>query len=344
MKLTAKVKLLLTPEQKFLVDNVLTEYVRTVNAVLTDMVDYDQHYRFSSKNIVADIPSCLKAQAAGDALAIDRKMFKHHMRQPVLKKPCAIWNNQNFCVSEDSISFPVFRNGKSRKICVKAIIPDELFTLFQHSNLGSLRITKKNHKYIAQIAYEKPAEIHNENNGIMGVDLGLKCPAVSFSDNGKVKFFGNGHKNKYIRRRFAAKRKKLQRAKKLNAVRKLDNKEQRITTDIDHKLSREIVNYAYDNGIKTIKLEALENIRRTTRQSRKNNRSLHSWSFYRLQQFIKYKAALLDIDVVEVNPAYTSQVCPNCGKHNVSDDRKYSCECGYQGHRDVVGAINICNA
>ncbi len=115
-------------------------------------------------------------------------------------------------------------------------------------------------------------------------------------------------------------------------------------TDIDHKLSRKIVDYAFQNGIKTIKLEVLEGIRRTTRQSRKNNRTLHSWSFYRLQQFIKYKASLLGIDILEVNPAYTSQICPNCGKLNKAEDRFYSRECGYHGHRDMVGTINICCA
>ncbi|MBO5566997.1 MAG: IS200/IS605 family accessory protein TnpB-related protein, partial [Succinivibrio sp.] len=41
-----------------------------------------------------------------------------------------------------------------------------------------------------------------------------------------------------------------------------------------------------------LKLERLANIRSTTRSSRKNNHSLHSWSFYRLSQFIEYKAKL----------------------------------------------------
>lgn len=343
MKLTAKVKLLPDAEQSALVVDTMKEYVRTVNVILSDMVDYDQHYRFSSKMIDARLPSCLKAQAAGDAQSMDRKMFKYHCRQPVAKKLCAVWNNQNYKVNADSIEFPVF-NNKSVRIRVKALIPSEVYELFQRSNLRTLRITRKQGKLIAQIAYEATAEICDDS-GVMGVDLGIKCPAVSVTDNGKVKFFGNGRKNKRIRRHYAYKRRKLQKKHKLNAVKKLADKEQRVLLDIDHKLSREIVDYAKQNGIKTIKLEVLSGIRRTTRKSWKNinerELSVHSWSFYRLQQFIKYKAELAGIEVVEVNPAYTSQVCPNCGKLNKARDRSYTCCCGYHGHRDIVGAKNI---
>ncbi|RGF50754.1 transposase, partial [Coprobacillus sp. AF37-2] len=48
--------------------------------------------------------------------------------------------------------------------------------------------------------------------------------------------------------------------------------------DIDHKLSREIVNTAKTHDVSVIKLERLQNIRSTTRTSRKNNHSLHTWS------------------------------------------------------------------
>ena len=91
----------------------------------------------------------------------------------------------------------------------------------------------------------------------------------------------------------------------------------------------------------TVKMEVLTNIRQTARTSRKNEKNLHTWSFFRLASFIEYKAQLAGIKVEYVDPAYTSQICPGCGKANHAKDRKYQCVCGYRGHRDMVGAINI---
>jgi IS605 OrfB family transposase len=179
----------------------------------------------------------------------------------------------------------------------------------------------------------------------MGIDLGLKCPAVSVTSTGKTRFFGSGRMNKYVRRKYQTRRRKLGKLKKLSAIRKLGNKEKRWMRDQNHKISRQIVNLAVEEGVSTIKLEKLENIRKTARTSRKNAKNLHTWTFYQLATFIKYKAKLAGIDVVFVNPAYTSQTCPKCGAHNKAHDRRYVCHaCGYITHRDRVGAVNIMQA
>ncbi len=68
----------------------------------------------------------------------------------------------------------------------------------------------------------------------------------------------------------------------------------------------------------------------------------NSWSFYQLTLFIAYKAERLGIKVEAVGPAYTSQECPACSARNKAQDRTYVCaKCGWHGHRDSVGAINI---
>ena len=46
-----------------------------------------------------------------------------------------------------------------------------------------------------------------------------------------------------------------------------------------------------------IELERLANIRSTARTSRKNNPSLHTWSFYRFAQHIEYKARLAGVKI-----------------------------------------------
>lgn len=178
----------------------------------------------------------------------------------------------------------------------------------------------------------------------MGIDLGLKIPAVAVTESGKVKFFGNGRQNKYMKRMFRSRCKTLGQKKKLSAIKNLDNKEQRWMKDKDHKISRQIVNFALDNKVAVIKLEQLSGIRQTARTSRKNEKNLHSWSFYRLAQFIEYKAILAGIKVEYVNPKNTSKKCPECETLNTAKDRKYLCVCGFKSHRDIVGARNIISA
>jgi IS605 OrfB family transposase len=168
------------------------------------------------------------------------------------------------------------------------------------------------------------------------------------------RFFGNGRMQRAKRRQFYARRKDLQHARKARAVRKCQGKEQRWMRDTNHHLSRQIVTHAKAQDVGIIRMEQLAGIRqRTARTSRgatgrkaakarKNNRLMATWTFHQLASFIAYKAARVGIAVQWVDPAHTSQRCPACFRLNAADDRHYVCaECGWTGHRDAVGAINI---
>lgn len=100
----------------------------------------------------------------------------------------------------------------------------------------------------------------------MGVDLGIECSAISYCSDDTAKFYGNGRKNKYMRRHYAYLRKKMQTSKKTKVVKHINNKKQRIMRDIDHKLIHDIVETAVAHNVKVIKLEQLQNIRSTTRK------------------------------------------------------------------------------
>ncbi|GAA0590197.1 RNA-guided endonuclease TnpB family protein [Virgibacillus siamensis] len=341
--ITVKVKLLPTHEQASILREMSRTYIAAINTLVSEMVAEKKSTRKSSKDIAVSLPSAVKNQAIKDAKSVFKKAKKRkYTVVPVLKKPVCIWNNQNYSLNSKHISMPIMMEGKVKKTPIRALFVDKGHRnddLLKHK-LGTLRITQKSGKWMAQISVTIPTS-EKTGSKIMGVDLGLKVPAVAVTDDGKTRFFGNGRQNKYIRRKSQSKRKRLGKSKKLYAIRNLDDKEQRYMKNQDHKISRAIVNFAKENAISVIRLERLANIRQTTRTSRKNEKNLHTWSFYRLAQFIEYKANLEGIEVEYVNPAYTSQACPKCLERNKVQDRNYKCTCGFEKHRDVVGAMNI---
>jgi len=57
---------------------------------------------------------------------------------------------------------------------------------------------------------------------------------------------------------------------------------------------------------------------------------------------LEYKAELRGMTVETTGEAYTSQTCPNCQERHKPSGREYRCTaCGFEHHRDGVGAINI---
>ena len=388
--LTEIVKLNINQKQKAFLLVYMKLYIDTVNALVHDiLLGKLQYNNLSTVMFKAPLPSAIKCQCIRDAKSIinkyknalhkyDKKVKDNNgiyytsgkkkgklikkPRLPKLKTLVYYVNNQNYHINDDFINFPVLINNKSTRINLNAIITKRQYQLFKNK-LGLLRITIKNGKLVACVQYELQEVKTSDNGNIMGIDIGLKCPAVSFDTNGKIRFFGNGRFNRYMRRKFFDKRKKLQRNKKYRVIKRIKNKESRIMKDINHKISRQIVNEAIAQDIKIIKLEDIKNIRknitkRTTRtsrkniksknyrkyqdSSRKNNRFVNSWSFGQLQKFIEYKAKKAGILVLFVRPEYTSKECPICHALNETKDRKYICKCGFHKHRDVVGAMNIC--
>lgn len=365
MQLSETVKLYMTREQKSLVVMAMNKYISTVNSLISVATSGTSISKYTTADVNASLPSALTNQCIRDAKSIVNKYNKDCRKAsaknkklarqrsnitikepivPVLKRPCCYVNNQNFKIRDNCIEFPVLINGKSKRISIRTSMTDKQKQIFANTKFGTMRIVYKDNKIVAQIVYEVAEPGYTDDGNVMGVDLGIKCPAVSYISDGSVKFYGNGRKNKYMRRHYKYLRKKLGKAKKTDAIKRINNKEQRIMKDIDHKLSREIVNTATTHGVSVIKMEQLANIRSTTRTSRKNNHSLHTWSFYRLAQFIEYKAKLAGIKVEYVNPAYTSQKCPVCGNVHHANDRKYICKCGFHTHRDILGAMNIRNS
>lgn len=235
MQLSETIKLYMTKEQKALVIKTMNQYINTVNSLVSVATNGTSISKYTTTDVNANLPSALTNQCIRDAKSIInkynkdfRKIFAKNKKLakqkssftikeptvPILKKPCCYINNQNFKIKNNHIEFPVLINGKSKRISIRTSITDNQKLMFADAKLGTMRIVYKGNKIVAQIIYEvaKPEYINNGN--IMGIDLGIKCPAVSYTSDGSIKFYGNGRKNKYMRRHYKYLRKKLGKAKK----------------------------------------------------------------------------------------------------------------------------------
>ncbi len=178
--------------------------------------------------------------------------------------------------------------------------------------------------------------------GYLGVDLGIVNIATD-SDGEKH----SGSQVLGLRKRRRRQRRRLQKKGTRSAKRrlkKLSGRERRFATDINHCLSKKIVQKAKDTG-RGLALEDLTGIRDRARLRKPQRTELNSWAFYQLGQFIQYKAALAGVPVVFVDPAYTSQTCSCCGfvdKSNRKSQDKFLCgSCGFSANADRNAATNI---
>ena len=346
----------------------MNEYISVLNRLVTLHVSGTSIAKYTTKTVDSNLPSNSENACIYFAKAVVKKyekdLWKCNKRKekgytnvkepivPVFKRPFCGVHNQNFEIVDEGIKFPICENGKVHRIVVKTGLSESEKEALRNAKRGEMKFVYQGRKIVATIPYEVAEAEERKEGNVMGVDLGIKCPTVSYITDGTVKFFGNGRFNRRIRRKFSYFRKELQRTKRLTSLTIMGDKEKRIMKNIDHQISRKIVDLAIAHNVCLIKLENLKNIRDRIRRSykkkrrfnRKNNRSLHMWTFYRQALYIQYKAKRAGIKVVYVDPAYTSQTCPKCGRINKADDRNYVCECGYHVHRDLLGAINICNS
>jgi len=76
---------------------------------------------------------------------------------------------------------------------------------------------------------------------VAGIDLGLRNLAV-VNCEGKTLFFSGAHAT-YVRRHYNSLRRRMGRAKALKAIRNMKVKEARWIRNLDHQISRQIVNW-----------------------------------------------------------------------------------------------------
>ena len=183
---------------------------------------------------------------------------------------------------------------------------------------------------------------------MVGIDRGLRQIITSYDEKGQTRFVNGSFiakkRNHYAKLRARLQAKGTKSAKR--RLRSLCGRESRWMSDVNHQLSKTLVE---TYGKQTLfVLEDLTGVTFDTVHSRRKEHRYehHSWSFYDLEQKLRYKAHLNESEVLLVDAHYTSQRCPKCGSIDKSnrdkDVHQYTCSnCGYSSNDDRVGAMNI---
>ena len=119
-------------------------------------------------------------------------------------------------------------------------------------------------------------------------------------------------------------------------------KHKSVIRDIEHKISKAVVDVAVQLKANKIVLGDTRDIADEVNKGKNCNQKISSWQHGYDRRFITYKSKSKGICVVLEEEHWTSQTCPICGGHHKSKGRNFVCPfCGFRCHRDVLGQINI---
>lgn len=350
MKLTAKILLKPTEEQKELLLATLEEANTACNEISTYAW---QHKIFSQFKIHKGVYYTIKGSfnlssqlvvrcisKVADSYKLDKKVQRTYRRYGSIAYDSRILS-YNF---EKQIASIWTVEGRQK---IAYATGEHHAKLLQYQK-GESDLAYIKGKFYLLATVDIPDVEEESFDDVLGVDLGITN--IATDDTGKS-FQGKDitklrKKRKNIRASLQAKAHKgASRSTMKNTrriLKRLAGREKQTVKLTNHTIAKKIVEKAKEQQ-KGIALETLKGIRKNTNKKlRKSQKGLHnSWAFYQLQSFIKYKAKKAGVPVYFVAPAYTSKTCSSCHHIGKRNGEKFSCEaCGVE-HADVNAAKNI---
>jgi len=187
---------------------------------------------------------------------------------------------------------------------------------------------------------------------VVAVDLGEIHPAV-VGDSQQATSIScrerrheqQGHAKRLAKlsKALSRKQKGSRRERRLKQARsRMRAKHRRVMRDMEHKISRAVIDVAVGQQANRIVIGDVRDIADGVKLGKQHNQQSSQWNHGQIRRYITYKAEAEGMSVELVEEHYTTQTCPNCSKRHKPRGRKYTCgQCGFSTHRDVVGQINI---
>lgn len=133
------------------------------------------------------------------------------------------------------------------------------------------------------------------------------------------------------------------RKKRIEPINHMSERVKNFRDTLNHKYSRYVIDFAIKHNCGIIQMEDLSGYSYTVSET-----LLKNWSYYDLQNKIKYKADENGIKTILINPKYTSKRCSKCGciddknRDCKNNQAKFKCtSCGHEDNADINAAKNI---
>ncbi|MDV2996229.1 MAG: IS200/IS605 family transposase ISSoc1 [Chroococcidiopsis sp. SAG 2025] len=209
---------------------------------------------------------------------------------------------------------------------------------YQRGKLHSAKPTSaqlckhRDEQYYIHIPVKDEAPQSLKSDKVIGVDFGRR--EIAHTSSGE-KWDGKQIqqvRDKYFRVRASLQKKSTKgtrstrrRARRL--LKRLQGRERRFQTWLNHNISKQIVQSAIATK-SVVAIENLTGIRERTNTKPRNKierfRS-NSWAFYQLRQFLEYKGLQFGIEIVAVPPAWSSQTCHKCFHIGLRSEKFFKC-------------------
>ncbi|MBO7225241.1 MAG: transposase, partial [Bacteroidales bacterium] len=196
---------------------------------------------------------------------------------------------------------------------------------------SSIQETKNKKRFVLLVVKIPKENQKLDTNRIVGIDLGINTPLYAALNDNEYGGFSIGSRDQFLkmRMRMAAQKRELQRNlrhttngghgrnQKLQAFKRLQDKEKNWVRLQNHIFSKSIIEYALKNKAGVIQMERLTGFGRDKNDEVNEDYKfiLRYWSFFELQTMIEYKANAAGIEVRYIDPYHTSQTCSFCGHY-----------------------------
>ncbi len=209
-------------------------------------------------------------------------------------------------------------------------------------------------KWYVTVCYEVEAEERPDTGVLAGVDMNVRQVAVVDTtggaeiipapDTGRLDAKIRRNQRRLARQRKGSRRRtrtrlRLQRLQRKRANRRR-NWQHRVSRRIANRASTVIVEKLNTRGMTRSAKGTLDNPGTKVKAKSGLNREILNTGWHGMKGKLGYKCS----NLIEVNPAYTSQSCNACGFTDPENrnDRKFECvACGHADHADLNAARNI---